>query len=79
MRRGAYAHCKRCGRSREEAGIMTRTRLCVDCSKILCHENLEGLMLRDGPALLRWRRAVAAGVGGILLDDLPAYLETHPQ
>jgi hypothetical protein len=28
-------------------------------------------MDRRGPALLRWRRKVAASVGAVLLDDLP--------
>jgi hypothetical protein len=33
--------------------------------------NVIGLSEHRGPEFLRWRRQVAASVGGVLLDDLP--------
>jgi hypothetical protein len=32
--------------------------------------NVRELAAHSGPAVLRWRRAVAAGVGAQLVDDL---------
>jgi len=34
-------------------------------------ENMAGIALQDGHEFKRWRRAVAASVGGVLVDDLP--------
>lgn len=39
-------------------------------------ENVRGIHFHSGPALLRWRRGIAAGVGAILQEDIPDYLET---
>lgn len=50
---------------------MSWTGLCVDCAKSHVCDNLDGIMGKTGPALLRWRRKVAASVGAVLIDDLP--------
>jgi hypothetical protein len=39
-------------------------------------ENIYGLHYHRGDELLRWRRGIASGVGGILKEDIPAYLES---
>jgi hypothetical protein len=33
--------------------------------------NARELAAHSGPAVLRWRRGVAAGVGALLVDDVP--------
>lgn len=35
-------------------------------------ENVDGLVRKSGPAFLRYRRAMVATWGGVLLDDLTA-------
>jgi hypothetical protein len=74
MPRDDYRTCRRCGRAGKKAGPLSCTRLCKRCAKELVAENLDGVMGKTGPAHRRYRRAVAAGVGGVLLDDLPAEL-----
>jgi hypothetical protein len=69
MPKPAYAFCRNCGRHRDEAGTMTRQRLCLDCAHELLEENIVGIATKSGPAFRRWRRAMAACVGGVLLDD----------
>lgn len=70
------ASCRRCGGHRSVVGAMSWTGLCNSCAKERVAENLDGLMGMGGPALKRWRRAVVASVGGVLLDDHPDPKET---
>jgi hypothetical protein len=39
-------------------------------------QNIYGLHYHRGEELLRWRRGIASGVGGILKEDLFDYLES---
>lgn len=48
---------------------MSRTRLCVECSGELERANALGIHHKTGPYFRNWRRAMAASVGGVLLDD----------
>jgi predicted amidophosphoribosyltransferase len=49
---------------------LSRTKLCPVCGFELVEENVRGLAAHSGPAFERWRRAMAASVGGVLLDDV---------
>lgn len=75
MPRLAYRNCRLCGRHADEAGLMSWTRLCGDCARVRLHENIDGLHTHSGPALDRWRRGMAAAVGGVLVDDLEALVD----
>ena len=70
MPKATYARCRNCGRHRDEAGTLTHTRLCMDCATRLRDENALALAAKSGPEFRRWRRAMAASVGGVLLDDM---------
>ena len=71
MPRLDYKRCKGCGRHSDEVGPLSRTRQCPDCGDARLRENIEGLHKHHTPVVNRWRRGVAASVGGVLLDDLP--------
>lgn len=64
--------CRHCGRHSDECGAISHTRSCADCARARLYENMDGIHLHTGPAMLRWRRSVAASVGAVLLDDLEA-------
>jgi hypothetical protein len=67
--RPAIRHCRNCGEA-VERNDRSHTKLCPKCSYDLLEENVHGLAAHAGPAFERWRRAMAASVGGVLLDDV---------
>ena len=69
MPRSDYKTCKRCGRASSEVGVLSHNRLCEDCGRLNLEENVYGLVNHAGPEFRRWRAALAACVGGVLLDD----------
>jgi hypothetical protein len=71
MPRITYRSCKRCGRRQPDVGPISWTRQCVECGVRELEHNIIGLHTHSGPAFDRWRRAMAASVGGVLLDDQP--------
>ncbi len=86
MPRADYVCCKECGRSREEVGMLSCTRLCGDCAMRRLAENVVGIHAKRGPAFERRRYGIAlrefgprvalalkqAGVfDGALLDEAP--------
>jgi hypothetical protein len=44
--------------------------LCRECGDRNLTENIYGLSHRTGDPWRRWRRAMAASVGGVLVDDV---------
>lgn len=68
----AYTTCKGCGKPSSEVGALSWTRLCIACSKATLESNVDQMVAREGPNFNRWRRAMAACVGGVLLDDVNA-------
>jgi predicted RNA-binding Zn-ribbon protein involved in translation (DUF1610 family) len=62
-------HCRCCG-SRVDPGTLSDQKLCPSCGIERLTENVHGLREHSGPAFERWRRAMAASVGGVLLDDV---------
>lgn len=64
--------CKVCGGSPEEVGDISGTGLCRKHSEERKNANNVQLNEHRGPYFDRWRRAMAASVGGILLDDQKA-------
>jgi hypothetical protein len=43
--------------------------LCGQCGQDELRSNVEQMYARTGPNWLKWRRSMAASVGGVLLDD----------
>lgn len=48
---------------------MSWTGKCPACGHAAMVENATGISQHRGPAFDRWRRAMAASVGGVLLDE----------
>lgn len=65
------ATCQRCRGHRSVVGPISWSGLCQNCAIVRVADNVEGMALKHEPHLLAWRRAVAASVGAVLLDDLP--------
>jgi hypothetical protein len=66
-----YRYCRTCGRDAHEVGALSHTRQCVECGQVKLEQNALGMHVKSGEAWLRWRRAMAASVGGVLLDEVP--------
>ena len=62
--------CHGCDRPASECGPLSARYLCVECGNARMRSNVRELRAHSGPAVLRWRRGVAAGVGAILLEEL---------
>lgn len=71
MPRTDYANCKNCGRHRSEVGLMSRHRLCTECSTLLLVDNVQQMLARSGPNWTKWRRGMVGCVAPWLLDELP--------
>lgn len=67
--RPRITHCRSCGRPVEPREL-SWTKQCPECGESNLAENVHGLASHSGPAFDRWRRAMAASVGGVLLDDV---------
>jgi hypothetical protein len=70
MPRPDYKRCRVCGRHTDEVGPLSHTRLCAADGIERFNRNVLGLSEHRGPEFIRWRRAMAASVGGVLLDDV---------
>jgi hypothetical protein len=64
------ASCKVCHKHESEVGRISWRGKCAACGDAINLENIYGLRLHSGEPLLRWRRGMARGVGGVLIDDL---------
>lgn len=49
---------------------LSDTKLCPECGQAILEANVRGLAAHEGYPFERWRRAMAASVGGVLLDDV---------
>jgi hypothetical protein len=63
------ARCIVCERVRREAELFSARGKCPNCGHGRMIENVHAMRARSGPNWLRWRRAMAASVGGVILDD----------
>jgi hypothetical protein len=66
------ASCRNCGRHRKEVGPISWEGYCGECGPMIRDQANDDLHYHRGPVFMKWRRAMAATVGGILLDDLQA-------
>ena len=65
------ARCKVCKRHRDEVGLLTWRGYCAEHAAEALESNIDQMHARRGPNFDRWRRSMAACVGGVLLDDAP--------
>lgn len=65
-------NCKRCKRHMNECGPISWGGYCGVCGPLQSDENADALHTMHGPEVLRWRRGMAASVGAVLVDDVPA-------
>jgi len=62
--------CKECGKHTDEVGPLSWTGLCAEHSVERYISNVHQMHTRSGPNFLKWRRSMAASVGGVLVDDV---------
>ena len=70
MSKANYARCRDCGITRAEYGLLSWGGYCQPCYDKRRAANLEQMRSRSGPNFLKWRRSMAASVGGVLVDDV---------
>lgn len=75
MPRLDYKRCRQCRKHVSECGTLSHARLCGECGAVNLVENVAGLIAHAGPAFLRYRRAMVAAYGGVLLDDLEEMMQ----
>lgn len=61
--------CQVCGKHESEVGPISWRGKCAADSTAALYSNIEQMMRRSGPNFDRWRRSMAACVGGAILDD----------
>lgn len=64
--------CRVCGRHESEVGPISWSGKCAEHGVEALTENIVQMHARRGPNFDRWRRAMAACVGGVLIDDANA-------
>lgn len=63
-------HCKVCQKSDAEVGRISQRGYCIEHGVARSVEQLTSMHRFDGEDATRWRRAIAASVGAVLLDDV---------
>jgi hypothetical protein len=63
------ASCRRCGAHKSACGPISWSGLCQACAIGAVTVNVTDMHHLTGEVVQRWRRAVAASVGGVLLDE----------
>ena len=66
------ANCRRCGRNKAEVGEISWAGYCAVCGNEVQTAHNTELHFHAGPWFVNWRRAMAASVGAVLVDDLRA-------
>lgn len=65
-----YARCKSCGAHRDDGASITKRGYCMDCAKKIHEQQTSDLHYHRGEYFKQWRRASAAAVGAVLVDDI---------
>lgn len=63
------AHCRCCGKHRDEVGEITWAGNCMSCADAILVENIEGIHTRTGYAHRRRLRGIAKYLERALLDE----------
>ena len=73
------ARCRRCGRHRDEVGIIGWHGNCIECGLERQEANHRQLRGHSGEWFHHWRRQSAAAVGALLVDDLEKLVQDDDQ
>jgi len=65
-----YVRCRQCGAHRDDGASLSKRGLCTDCGKANLVQENDDMHHHRGEYFKRWRRAMAASVGGVLVDDV---------
>lgn len=65
-----YARCRACGARRDEGASLSKRGYCRECGPAIRNQQNDDLHYHRGPYFRQWRRAMAASVGGVLVDDV---------
>jgi hypothetical protein len=65
-----YARCRNCGAHRDDGASLSKRGLCIPCRDAIWKREVDALHYHKGPDFKNWRRAHAAAVGGVLVDDI---------
>jgi predicted nucleic acid-binding Zn-ribbon protein len=65
-----YARCRNCGAHREDGASLSKRGYCSVCGPAIFTAHNDSLHYHQGEHFKRWRRAMAASVGGVLVDDV---------
>lgn len=69
MANGHRATCRICGKHRSEVGEISWAGYCIEHGIAVRTQANDDMHYHRGPYFEKWRRAMAACVGGRLLDD----------
>lgn len=70
MSAGNRARCRYCGKHRNEVGPISWAGYCAKHGVMVRDQANDDMHYHRGPYFLHWRRAMAASVGGVLVDDI---------
>lgn len=70
MAKGNRANCRVCGKHRDEVGPISWAGYCGEHGPGVRDQANDDMHFHRGPYFDRWRRAMAASVGAVLMDDL---------
>jgi len=65
-----YARCKNCGAHRDDGASLSKRGYCSDCGPAIFERHTDALHYHRGEDFKKWRRAMAASVGAVLVDDI---------
>jgi hypothetical protein len=70
MRNAGRSTCRACGKHKRDVGTISHGGYCSICGPMVLLQANHDLHHHKGYYFNRWRRACAASVGAVLLDDL---------
>ncbi len=70
MARKSYARCRHCGAHRDDGASISNRGYCSKCGPEVRERANDEMHYHTGEYFKRWRRAMAASVGGVLVDDI---------
>jgi hypothetical protein len=65
-----YARCKCCGCERGNGVVLSWRGYCGECGPAIREQANDDMHYHRGAYFKHWRRAMAASVGGVLVDDV---------
>lgn len=70
MARSTYARCRNCGAERRNGVEISWQGYCGTCGPAIRNQANDDMHYHRGHYFKHWRRAMAASVGAVLVDDI---------